>query len=53
LRDDRCNGAACNLWGNQFVEQINLPDNHGIEIMRDGVVDQLAGLFPVPVSLII
>jgi hypothetical protein len=37
----------------KFVEQIHLPDNHGIERMCDGVFHQLTGLFPVPVSLII
>ncbi|MNN76360.1 hypothetical protein D3C81_1927360 [compost metagenome] len=41
------------LGRNQHVEQVHLPDNHGIEIMRDGVIHQLAGLIPVPVSLII
>ena len=39
--------------GDQFVEQIHLPDNHGVKVMRDGPVHQFASLFPVPVSLII
>ena len=41
------------LRRDQLVEQVNLPDNHGIKIMAGRPLHQLAGFLPVPELLII
>ncbi|MNP85875.1 hypothetical protein D3C76_1858030 [compost metagenome] len=37
----------------QHVKQGDLANNQGVKVMRDGILHQLTGLVPVPVSLII